>query len=68
MRVIVTSGAGLAGSLASLVAGLSLLEQGTQRLPTFAITRTGQELDFYPMRGGKETAQWKRETHGKRLK
>lgn len=37
-------------------------------LQKLSIEKLDPELDFYPVESGKQKAQWKRETRGRRLK
>ena len=68
MRVVII-GAGLAARhLAHLANILAMSAQGAQSLAVVEIARRGPEIDFYPTQPSKQTAQWKRETRGKRLK
>lgn len=61
MKVVII-GAGLsARHLAHLITSV-------EDLPPVELTRPGLEIDFYRDGSGKQKAQWKRETHGRKLK
>ena len=61
MRVAIV-GAGLAARhLAHLITSV-------EDLPNVVLAKPKPEIDFYPMQPSKQTAQWKRETRGRRLK
>ena len=68
MRVAIV-GAGLAARhLAHLANILAMSGQGAQSLQPVELARPGPEIDFYRDGSGKQKAQWKRETRGRRLK
>lgn len=47
---------------------LAHLLTSVEDLPGIEITKPKPELDFYQNESGKQTAQWKRETRGRKLK
>ena len=47
---------------------LAHLLTSVEDLPAIEITKPKPEPDFYPTESGKQTAQWKRETYGRKLK
>lgn len=68
MRVAII-GSGLAAKhLEHLVRAFVTSEQTTQSLATVAAPKPAPELDFYRDGSGKQKAQWKRETYGRKLK
>jgi hypothetical protein len=67
MKVAIIS-AGIAASRLANMLSLAGLDSVAQNLPPVELTRRGPEIDFYPTQPSKQTAQWKRETRGRRLK